>query len=188
MKKLILLILLISCNAYSQSEFSTNTETKEISYSKVFEVDLPKDSLHKKALKWLTLTFKDSRQVIEYNTEDEIIGNGVMSIITVSGKYEVPIDINFRISIAFKAGRYKLGVDNIHAEGGGVSIPFRDYDYLTIDDYKLLINFKVSKKKLQKLYDANLKNQLSLKAQIKEKILLLSNDLNKSIKKDSEDW
>lgn len=113
MKKLVLLISIIisSTSAYSQTEssiFPLNSETGEIYYSEVIEVNsMPQSDLFLSAKTWFVDAFKSANDVIQLTDKEE-------GIIIGKGNTDVELGlIQFTFKVLTKDGKYKYEVYNI---------------------------------------------------------------------------
>lgn len=107
MKKITLLfIVMISQICLSQEYYD---ESGEFHFKQVFEVDNNQDEIYTVIKKWIATNFKDSQEVIQLDTKENIVCKGNFSV--RKGKFTDVID--FTMDVAIKDNRYKIEIYNL---------------------------------------------------------------------------
>ena len=115
-----LAMLFAVCVSYSQDksnpyglEFPLDKEGN-VEYKKVVQVpDTKKSELRKRCTLWFAKEFKSSNDVIQNNSEDNILGKGLTKIYINTGFESLQVDVHFTISVDFKDNRYRYRANNI---------------------------------------------------------------------------
>lgn len=118
---LILLFVLQSLIISSQENIlQKDSTTGKIMYSGIEVVDSVLSSeLHDKTLEWFALTFKSAKNVIQFESDNKIIGKGITRIVTTQNGMTTPIQ--FTIVIEFKDGKYKYTISDFITVDAGSS-------------------------------------------------------------------
>lgn len=120
-------IILLSFLTFTISSFSQETEFK---FSKEGFTDYvitavenkTQSELYKKALDWLAVTYKNPKEALKAQTEnDKIRFEGTSkSLIAVNSMGKMPLDAKYQIEVTFKDGKYKfdiIGISTYSAPG-----------------------------------------------------------------------
>ncbi len=105
----VLIILLFSNMSYSQeNKFEL---TKDGYNPIVFEIqDLKKDSIYKLTKKWVVKTFKNPKEVLTADIENESIKINGFSPKTVNCSFGCTADLKYSFDIDFKDNKYRLSI------------------------------------------------------------------------------
>ncbi|OJJ21383.1 hypothetical protein BKI52_12555 [marine bacterium AO1-C] len=117
---LLLAMLFAVCVGYGQDksnpyglEFPLDKEGN-VEYKKVVNLpDTKKSELRKRCALWFAKEFKSSNDVIQNNSEDNILGKGFTKIYINTGFEKLPVDVHFTISVDFKENKYRYRINNI---------------------------------------------------------------------------
>ena len=99
---------------YSNITFSQENKfelTKDGYNPIVFEIqDLKKDSIYKLTKKWVTKTFKNPKEVLTVDIENETIRINGISLKTVNCSFGCRVDLKYSFDIDFKDNKYRLAI------------------------------------------------------------------------------
>ena len=204
MKKLMLLIFLSTLSISAQ--YKIDSITGEGSYTRIVEVENSKKTLHKNALEWIAINFKDANEVIKLNIDDKIISKGYFEINYESSGYPVSSDIYFMMELSFKENMYRLKMNSIKLSVMGIELPFETYykvrsykDYLeeieilykesteffTKNYYKKRLN---NPEKFKKEYDSSIELNLLIRSKVDEELLSMDQSIEKALRKQDDGW
>jgi len=115
-----------------------DSSTGDLVFSKVYQVDIPKDSIHKKTVEWIAITFNDAKSVIKLDSESKVIAKGYFEIHYQIGQYPSENDVSFTMDVAFKDNRYKVDIFDVVLESiQGIKMDASTYFKVTsIEDYR----------------------------------------------------
>lgn len=160
MKKLLILVCFVcfSLSAIGQNEelkIPLNSE-KQVEYSEVIDMpNLSKAELYKRCKKWFAVAYKSAKDVIQSDTEEEIIGKGATNYSFVLNNYADTFSCGYTIVISLKDNKYKYKISGLMVTNSVGTAPVEN----------LVSGFQTAKKKLAKKackvqldsIDANLK-------------------------------
>jgi hypothetical protein len=194
--------VLISQGAYSLHEVDSTT-VLDVNYKKVVEIDMSKEDIHDKTAEWFAFSFKDAKEVIQFDTEDKIIGKGYFSIYL--DKQE---KVWFSIEVAFKNNKYRIEIGNhtIPTDNGDMIISNYTMDlkyseyiensrkaFEALDDgmvKRASLKMLKNERKMQELYRVTMQTRKSIIEQIMNHNEITANSLNIYLlqEKGEEDW
>jgi len=114
MKKLLILLSIISTSFVNAQEFPISEKTGKVSYEGVVKLDsLSSSDIYTRANEWFAITFNSAKSVIQMNdiNSKKIIGKGSTSVLFRSfdgGQFF------YTISFFAKEGRYKYIITDIY--------------------------------------------------------------------------
>ena len=135
MKKLILLLLICSVSFAQNSEFVFSKEGFNHTVVLPFDGKLQAD-LYKKALQWIEVTYKNPKEVLKGNIENDYIRFiGVKSnLYCINAMGRNCYDVRYTIEIAFKDGKCKFDIIDLeylapysqYSAGGWSALPLEN--------------------------------------------------------------
>lgn len=153
MKKIIPILFLFA-TTIGVSQIKIDDFNDEISFSKVYHVDLPKYSIIQKTNEWCIKNHKKDKTIDKSRYDEKITVGGGGGIMLTDKGYTIVIkgedytgktlflNANYLINIAFKDKRYRIKIDNFKLELGFdySSSLTRLEDFLVADDYQTYVN------------------------------------------------
>ncbi len=180
MKICVSLLLLALPMLLSSQEFEPKYPTKDgvIHYENVVEVDsaTAKD-LYNRCKVWVGKTFKSAKNVIQSDTEDEVVLDSWLPIYIKSLMSTSEQQCWFRLSISFKDGKFKYVLNKVFIETTAMKVPADDW----IKDSRCFNKKGEPKKAL---------SGMSYRKQVVEGLNGIVNSLEKAMKTDPKksDW
>lgn len=155
---LIAIVYVCALPAYGQSEGITIplNENKEVEYSEVIDMpNLSKTELYKRCKRWFAVAYKSAKDVIQSDSEDEVIGKGAFDYSFVLNNYGATYSCTYTIVVNLKENKYRYKIS-----GAMVSNPAGTYPVGNLvtgyQDAKNKIGKKSCKVQLDSI-DANFK-------------------------------
>lgn len=125
-KSFVLFFFFIFSKSFCQKiEFPINSETMEVEFVKVLNIDsIPKKELFNKSKLWIVDKFKSANSVIQYENQEEgkIVCKGNFKIVSTGNGLNGTIHrthagiINFTIDLSCKDGKSRIKIYNIMHE------------------------------------------------------------------------
>ena len=203
MKKVIIIVLFISYNSFSQLKIDSISKTYY--FKKIDTVNKTKEEIRSNTKVWFAKTFKNSNSVIRLNDVNQIIGKGNFDINYTSAGYSLSSPIDFTITVSFKEGRYKFEMDNFSIKVGTITNSLELYNSTTTyEEFKkrlfesLKTMSKAQKKMMLKYYkkESNLIMAYQTSKEVTNSIVNESNmrikeiykEFKNSINSQKDDW
>jgi hypothetical protein len=127
MKPLKILFFLFPSLMLAQLEVDTSNAT--VTFTKVYNVDHPKNLIYQKTQEWLAINYKNANEVIKLNTPKKIVAKGYFVIDYInSTDFDSSNKVFFTTIIAFKENKYKISfTDYILKTSTNIQHTFEDF-------------------------------------------------------------
>lgn len=177
MKKLLILSILLT-NTFAFSQTINNDEN---GYYEIIEVDsLSKEQIYNRSKEWIALNYKSANDVIQFDTEDQIIVKGVFKMPYLTYEYTY----NHSLIMYFKENRFKvemilnsmhsnLSTDIINIENGFLSTNSEEI-FERIISSPLSQEENIKKMFLEQFKNSGLSEKKALKEWDKNRTVMLS--------------
>lgn len=122
MRKLFLLIgLIASLTINAQTIELPRDKENNIIYTGIVIIDsVPQSELYSRAREWFTTTFLSSKDVIQMDNKEKIIGKAALETFTKNlGVTASTGYMNYTFSVYLKDGKYKYMINNFHSDDFG---------------------------------------------------------------------
>lgn len=120
--RIILFFMFMVPSLLQAQKIPYNSETGKIAYTSVVNQPGTKDELYLKAKKWITTTFKSTKDVIQLDDRESgsIIIKGLTQYVVNSTykKFNTPVDVPlfFTLSLDFKSDKYRYTFTDLYTE------------------------------------------------------------------------
>ena len=156
MKNLILFFFLLAItNINAQSSLPLNDQNM-VEYSEVITLDKSKDEIYSSINEWFVKTFKDSKEVIDFQDKEvgKIVGKGIMVMDTkLNPLYKYDLHTKFVIKTEVKEGKYRFVISDFN---------ITDNNLYNVTLEEIVLNTKKKNGKPKKL-NVSLRDEFTLK-------------------------